>query len=264
MLKLCQGRVAVRPIRVRLVLAVKGLDRDSGERVFARWRPTQAGLSECGSERCRASLIHDDCVLVELSVMMQYLNATLAALPRQPSDFIDRARMRIWMKRVDEYLHAGNVTPTQTVLHAVEMRIMSSTELEAYDCGISNQAIHARQQAGMEQGLDRLSAAPALQFDGRAAAEVQPKPERDFRVAGDDEPRAKTVMIRCVVRFTMVALSNMWAQSRRRVSAWYERIRTRLVYASAILAFLGNADLDANSDLRGWAWTKAHASLKTL
>jgi glutathione S-transferase len=262
MLKLYQGRLAVCAIKVRLVLAEKGLDWEPvtlNLRAGEQHRPDYLKLNPNGVV---PTLIHDDFVLIESSVIMQYLDEVFPEPRLQPSDPKDRARMRIWMKRIDEYLHPGNATLTYAMVHATEMRSRSPQQLEAYYQSIPNPATRARQRAAIEQGMDAPEAAQALQFYDKALADMDAQLGRHAWLAGDSYSLADAAMTPYINRFTMLSLSNMWAHSRPNMTAWFERIKKRPSYSKAVAAFVMDADMKPYSGLQAWAWSKAESLLK--
>jgi len=131
-LKLYQARLAVCAIKVRLVLAEKGLKWEPVDLNLRKSEQHQPAYIKHNPNGVVPTLIHDDLVLTESSVIMQYLDEVYRDPPLQPNDPIARARMRLWIKRVDESLHPGNATHTYAMVHAAEMRSKSPQKLEDY------------------------------------------------------------------------------------------------------------------------------------
>lgn len=262
MLKLYQGRTSVCAIKVRLIFAEKGLDWEPVNlnlRAGEQHRPEYLKLNPNGVV---PTLIHDDFVLIESSVIMQYLDEVFPNPPLQPAAPKDRARMRIWMKRVDEYLHPGNATLTYAMVHGREMRKKSPEELEAYYRGIPNPATRARQRVAIEQGMDAPAAVEALQLYDKALADMDRQLAQHSWLAGDTYSLADAAVTPYINRFVMLCLSNMWTQSRPNVTAWFERIKARPSYAAGVTAFVTEADLKGYVGLQDWAWNKAQSLLK--
>ena len=261
MLKLYQGRVAVCAIKVRLVLAEKGVAWEPVNlnlRAGDQHKPDYLKLNPNGVV---PTLIHDELVLIESSVIMQYLEEIFPSPPLQPNDPKDRARMRIWMKRVDEYLHPGNATLTYAMVHAAEMRNKSAEELELYYRGIPNPVTRERQRAAIEQGMDAPGAVQALQLYDKAFSDMDRQLAQHPWLAGESYSLADAAMTPYINRFTMLQLSNMWTQSRPNVTAWFERIKARPSYGQAITAFVTDGDLKHYAGLENWAWSKAQSLL---
>jgi glutathione S-transferase len=261
MLKLYQGRTSVCAIKVRLVFSEKGLDWEPinlNLRAGEQHRPEYLKLNPNGVV---PTLIHDDFVLIESTVIMQYLDEVFPSPPLQPTDPKDRARMRIWMKRVDEYLHPGSATLTYAMVHAREMRSKSPAELEAYYRGIPNPVTRERQRAAIEQGLDAPAAMQALQFYEKALADMERELAQQPWLAGQSYSLADAALTPYINRFAMLSLSNMWTQSRPNVTAWFERIKARPSYVAAVSAFVTEADLKGYVGLEDWAWGKVQSLL---
>ena len=86
MLKLYQGRVAVCAIKVRLTMAEKGIDFEPVNlnlRAGDQHKPEYLKLNPNGVV---PTLIHDDFVLIESSVIMQYLDEVFPGPLLQPVD----------------------------------------------------------------------------------------------------------------------------------------------------------------------------------
>ncbi len=263
MLKLYQGRLAVCAIKVRLTMAEKGLDFEPVNlnlRAGEQHKPEYLKLNPNGVV---PTLIHDDFVLIESSVIMQYLDEVFPGPSLQPADPRERAKMRIWMKRVDEYLHPGNATLTYAMVHGRGLREKKSPkELEAYYRGIPNPVIRERQRAAIELGMDAPAAVQALQFYDKALADMDSWLAQHPWLAGDGYSLADAAMTPYINRFTMLSLSNMWTQSRPNITDWFARIKARPSYDKAIGAYVTDADVKAYAGLDTWAWGKAEQLLK--
>ena len=262
MLKLYQGRTAVCAIKVRLTMAEKGVDWEPVNlnlRAGEQHKPEYLKLNPNGVV---PTLIHGDFVLIESSVIMQYIDEVFPGPLLQPVDPKERALMRVWMKRVDEYLHPGNATLTYAMVHAVEMRKKSPIELETYYRCIPNSATRERQRAAIEQGMDAPAAMQALQFYDKALTDMNAQLAQYPWLAGNSYSLADAAMTPYINRFTMLSLSNMWTQTRPNITAWFERIKARPSYDKAIAAFVTDADMKPYAGLNTWAWGKAEQLLK--
>lgn len=262
MLKLYQGRLSVCAVKVRLVFAEKALDWQPinlNLRAGEQHRPEYLALNPNGVV---PTLIHDDFVLIESSVIMQYLDEIFPQPPLQPSDPKARSHMRVWMKRVDEYLHPASATLTYAMVHAREMRKKSPAELAAYFEGVPNPVTRARQRAAIEHGLNAPEAAQALSFFQKALADMERQLEVGPWLAGGSYSLADAAMTPYINRFTMLALSSMWEESRPRVSEWFARIRKRASFGTAVDAFATIADMQPYAGLETWAWDKARSILE--
>jgi glutathione S-transferase len=62
-------------------------------------------------------LVHDGAVIVESTVICEYLEETFPANPIYPATPLERARVREWTKAVDEELHPACSALTYVVSH---------------------------------------------------------------------------------------------------------------------------------------------------
>lgn len=261
MLKLYQGRLSVCAIKVRLVLAEKGLEWEAVDldlRAGDQHRPEYLQLNPNGVV---PTLVHDGQVLIESSVIMQYLDEVFPEPPLQPADALARARMRLWMKRVDEYLHGASATLTYAMVHGPVMRRKTPQELEAYYAGIPNPITRARQRAAIELGLEAPEARQALALFDKAFADMEAELQQRPWLAGDSYSLADAAVTPYVNRFAMLQLANMWTRSRPRVSDWFRRIQERPSFSAAVTAFVTEADMRPYAGLETWAWQRARALL---
>jgi len=262
MLKLYQGRLSVCAIKVRFVFAEKGLDWEPVNLNLRAGDQHQPDYLKLNPNGVVPTLIHDDRVIIESTVIMQYLDEVFPKPPLQPLDPMDRVRMRIWMKRVDEYLHPGNATLTYAMVHGREMKEKSPEELEAYYRGIPNPATRERQRAAIEMGMNAPAAVQALQFYDKALTDMENQLAQRPWLGGNAFSLADAAVTPYINRFTMLGLSNMWTGARPRVTDWFERIKARPSFQKAVMDFMTADDLKPYAGIEDWAWSKASALLK--
>ncbi|HEU5018476.1 MAG TPA: glutathione S-transferase family protein [Pseudolabrys sp.] len=261
MLKLYQGRLSVCAVKVRLVLAEKGLDWEPinlNLRAGEQHKPEYLELNPNGVV---PTLVHDGFVIIESSVIMQYVDDVFAQPPLQPREPRARVPMRLWMKRIDEYLHPASATLTYAMVHGPTMRKKSPAELTAYYAGVPNPITRARQRAAIEQGLESPDAAQALVFCRSAIADMERQLESQPWLAGESYSLADAAMTPYINRLTMLGLSNMWKGSHPHVTDWFGRILERPSFATAVDAFAAPADMQPYAGIETWAWEKARSIL---
>jgi len=262
MFKLYQARLAVCAIKVRLVLAEKGVEWEPINLNLRAGEQHQPEYLKLNPNGVVPTLIHEDMVFIESSVIMQYLDEIFPTPSLQPSDPVERARMRMWMKRVDEYLHPGNATLTYAMVHAAEMRTKSPQELEDYYKGVPNPITRARQKAAIELGMEAPEAIQALQFYEKAFTDMEDWLQSHDWMAGDKYSLADAALTPYVNRFRMLQLSPMWTEKRPAITAWFDRIQARQNYQDAINAFVSDADMEPYKGLEKWAWPTASKLLE--
>src|SRR3954465_10252963 len=105
MLELWHEWNSVHSFKVRVVLSEKGLawaDRNLELLNFEHLRPEYLRLNPNGVV---PTLVHDGRVVLESSIICEYLEDAFPAPALLPSDPYGRARARVWLKHFDEVVH---------------------------------------------------------------------------------------------------------------------------------------------------------------
>ncbi len=245
MLTLYQAPTAVCAVKVRLVLTEKGLDWEPHNldlRAGDQHKPEYLRLNPNGVV---PTLVHDDHVLSESSVIMLYLDEGFAGPPLQPADSWERAQMRLWMKRVDEVLHPGNVTLMYATRHRQAIAELPQTEREAHYARIPNPAVRQRQRQAIEMGLDAPDTIVALKAFDQTFAQMEGALSAQPWLAGSQWSIADAAMTPYADRADSLGFLDVWQETRPRIAEWCNRIRARPSYRATIDPYLpGNVRPD--------------------
>lgn len=98
---------SVHSFKVRMMLAEKGLawvDHTVELLRFEHLRPEYLKLNPDGAV---PMLVHDGNVVLESSVICEYLDDAFPEPPLRPAAPLERARMRVWLKFHDDVVHAA-------------------------------------------------------------------------------------------------------------------------------------------------------------
>src|SRR5690606_2763237 len=77
------------------------------------------------------TLVHDGKVIIESTLIIEYLDEAFPDPPLMPSDPYQRAIARLWMKKIDDYLHPACSTITFAIAFRPTLLKKSKEELEA-------------------------------------------------------------------------------------------------------------------------------------
>ncbi len=249
--------------KVRLVLAEKGLDYES------RWVDLMAGEQHApeyvklNPNHVVPTLVHEGRVLIESTLINEYLDDAFPDVPLRPADPVERHAMRLWTKKCD-----GEVHPQAGVLtYGIGTRPMilqrSAEEIETSLEAIPDPSRRAARRSVIEHGVKAPEMEGALRafvgmLDGMEASLEQ----GDF-LAGSDWSLADASLLPYVLRLDHLAMTPL-IEARGRVAAWYDRMRARGSYAVAVEAFVP-APLVANFKAQGEAvWKDVEAIVDGL
>jgi glutathione S-transferase len=101
--------------KVRLVLAEKGLDFVSHEIDLLSGGQHDPEYVKLNPNHVVPTLVHDGAVLIESTLINEYLDETFRDTPMRPADPRGRYAARLWTKRLDEKVHAATAVVTFAV-----------------------------------------------------------------------------------------------------------------------------------------------------
>ena len=112
MLALYHNPISTCSQKVRMALAEKKLEFDSREIDLIGGAQHDPEYVKLNPNHVVPTLIHDDRVLIESTLINEYLEDAFPDAALTPADPAERHAMRLWTKRVDEKVHpnAGTIT----------------------------------------------------------------------------------------------------------------------------------------------------------
>lgn len=241
MLALYHGTTSVCAVKVRIVLAEKGLDWDSRLMNLQRGEQFDPEYLKLNPNGVVPTLIHDDNVVIESTVIMNYLDEVFPDPPMMPADPMDRARARIWMKRVDEGLFPSTVMVTFATANRKAISAMTPERREEYFARTPNPAQRERKRASVEQGLDAPQVAGAIKYFDKFFADMETCLTDRPWLAGDRYTMADAAVTSFIDRADILGMESLW-DSRPRVADWYARIRERPAFRSCLTDWVSDSD----------------------
>ncbi len=242
MLTLYDGTVSVCAIKVRLVMAEKSLDYTSRTLDLRKGEHFHADYLKLNPNAVVPTLLHDGEVIIESSVIMQYLedfqpDPTL--LPPRP---IDRARLRLWLKRIDDPVHPACGVLTHATAFRASFRALTPEQQEARMAKLPDPGRRARQRAVYKDGLDASIVVDAAKTFDQMIGDMETALAGSPWLAGDTYTLADAAATPYIARLDMLGLLEIWTGSHPRLVEWYARIRARPSFDAAITDYFTAAD----------------------
>jgi glutathione S-transferase len=216
--------------RVRLALNEKGLEYTEHRLdLFGgdQFSPDYLAINPNGVV---PSLIHDGKVIIDSSVILEYIDEVFPQAPHYlPDDPVARAHMRSWMRFIDEVPTALIRIPSYNLGFLRHFKNMSDDEFQAFAdskplrrdffmkmgrTGFSKQDVD-RAMAGLQRNIDRMQEALG---DGRPW------------LMGEQFTLADIMVMPTIVRMDDLKMNAMWADAPM-VPAWLDRLRARPAFA---------------------------------
>jgi glutathione S-transferase len=185
------------------------------------------------------TLVHDGLVIIESTVINEYLDEIFPDAPLKPDAASARAEMRVWTKAVDETLHPACAEITFASCHRHIIRRLPENKFQEFLNSTPPISVtpgwHRRKKEIVIHGLD----APGIGETFRLYDSYLDKMEKVLAtgpwLAGVSFSLADIAMTPYVNRLDMLGMSPMWERTRPRVADWFERIKARPSFKPALL-----------------------------
>ena len=236
MLYLYHGTTSVCAIKVRLTLAEKAL-RWEGE-VLAlqkgdQFRPDYLKLNP---NAVVPTLVHDNKVVIESTLIMEYLDEAFPEVPLMPRDPYARSQVRLWLRRVDD-LHVYTGTLTSAVAFRQYFMRQTPDGRDAYVSRVTDPVKRERLARIMKDGLTAPEAAQAAQRHDAFIGQMESALAQSPYLFGSDFTLADIAAIPYVNRCDVLGLTSLWQDRRPHVTDWLARVRQRASFALAVTAW---------------------------
>jgi len=182
------------------------------------------------------TLVHDEAVIPESTVICEYLDEVFPELPLMVGDPVERARIRVWTKGVDEELHPACSALTYIVSHRHRILRDGAGSFEEFLAagGTDGRAARERKWQWIQQGLDAPGAADQLKIYVGFIEKMEQALEGRVWLVGDSLTMADVAMAPYLNRLAVLAMDAIWRDGRlSRVEAWFARIRQRPAFSAA-------------------------------
>jgi glutathione S-transferase len=223
--------------KVRLALAEKSLDFESVLLDLSagdQHRPEYRALNRDGVV---PTLTRGDDVIVESSVINEYLEDAYPETALRPRELAAAARVRLWEKRIDASVLRNTMTLSFAIAFRHRILDKSPEEREAYIAASPSAERRALLRDVIEHGVDSDRFAPAVRAVDALVGDLDDAlAQRDW-LAGDDYSLADIAYTPYVTRLDHLALGELWRE-RPRVADWFARVKSRASYTQAIDAWL--------------------------
>ncbi len=207
-------------------------------------------------------LVDDGAVIVESTVICEYIEEVFPQHPIYPSKPIERARVRVWTKAVDEELHPACSTITYVVSHRHTILRNGAGSFEDFLARGANEGTAARalKWQWIQQGLDAPGAADKIRLYDAYLHKMEQALESSDWLVGERFTMADISMAPYVNRLAALAMERLWQDGRLpRVERWFARVSARPTFRPAFVDWLPTelaSEMRANGE-RSWPAVRA-------
>jgi glutathione S-transferase len=225
--------------KVRLVLAEKGLDFTSHEIDLVGGAQHAPDYVKLNPAHVVPTLVDGGNVLVESSLIDEYLDEAYPDPPLRPRDPVARHAMRLWVKRIDEKVHPAAGILTYAI--AVRQVILAQPEAarEAHVRQIPDAERRAARRSVLEHGVGAPEFASALARFVALLDDMEESLAPGGWLSGGDFGLGDVSVLPYVLRVEHLGMDPLLeASARPRVADWLARVKARASFARAVVDWL--------------------------
>jgi len=221
--------------KVRVTLCEKGLAWETRNVDLFRAEQYDPRYLKINPKGLVPTLVHDGVPIIESTLICEYLEDAFPAPPLVPADPIERARMRLWSKAVDEVLHDGITEISFSAMFREAMKGMTEAQRQTRFRNIGDPRRRDRFMSTYELGIESPYVTWAVAAYEKAFANL----ERALDSGGDwilqsGYSLADINLMPYVARLDYLNLLDIWTSGRPATRAWWERARARSSFKTAI------------------------------
>ncbi len=186
------------------------------------------------------TLVHDGRVVIESNIIIEYLDDAFPDRPLRPRDSWQRAKMREWLKWLDDGsdgIHWAMTVVSYGASYRWQLiELMGSDSRDALETALTKTMNPTSQSWTREvvlEGPRSASFATALRRLDALLAYFEETLNDQQWLAGPDYSLADVAYTSYVTRLELLGFGDMW-RHRPHVGAWFERIKSRSSFAEVI------------------------------
>ena len=250
--------------KVRLALFEKGIAWSSEILDLSRGDQFQPAYMHMNPGAVVPTLKHDGRVMIESTVINEYLDEAFDGPVLKPADAYGRALMRLWTKQPDEGVHVTVNTLSFALALRVPVLRMTPEQREARINGIPDPVWRDKMRAMVERGVDSPLVDVALARFDKLFGDMEAQLSKTAWLAGDTYSLADIGLAAYVHRMERLALAPMWTRTRPKLTDWFARLRARPAHRKAFADFELPAHLKLMADGGAEAWPAIEKKLDAL
>ncbi len=239
MLELYHHGSSVCAAKVRLALDEKGVRWEGHYLDILKGEQFEPAYLKLNPKAVVPTLVHDGAVILESTVICEYLDEVFPGPALKPPIPLGRARMRLWTKAVDEDLHPACAEITFASCHRHIINRLPLADRQKFLDSTPPQSVtptwHARKKEIVRLGFDAPGLGAKFQLYDRYLARMEAELADGPWLAGELFSLADIGVAPYVNRLDMLGMSAMWTESRPRLTDWFARIKARPTFNPAFL-----------------------------
>ncbi|HUK39733.1 MAG TPA: glutathione S-transferase family protein [Candidatus Acidoferrales bacterium] len=233
MIELYHNDMSVCAQKVRFALAEKKLKWEGHHlnlRAGDQQRPEYLKLNP---NAVVPTLVDDGKVIIESTVICEYLDDAYPEPPLRPGDSVSRARMRLWTKQLDEGVHAATSVVSSAIAFRYQKLAISMEALEKFHEKMPDPVKRDRSWENVTKGIESRYFPESIKRFDKLLADMETALAEHPWLAGREFSLADIAYAPYITRLDHLQLQFLW-DKRPRIPGWYERLMERRAYKEAL------------------------------
>ena len=233
MIELYHNDMSVCAQKVRFTLAEKKLKWEGHHlnlRAADQQRPEYLKLNP---NAVVPTLVDGGTVIIESTVVCEYLDDAYPEPPLRPKDAAGRARMRLWTKQLDEGVHAATSVVSSAIAFRYQKLAIGMEELEKFHHKMPDPVKRERSWENVTKGIESRYFPESIKRFDKLLGDMETALEESLWLAGSEFSLADTGYAPYVTRLDQLHLQFLW-DKRPHIAAWYERLMERRAYKEGL------------------------------
>ncbi len=239
MLDLYHHGSSVCAAKVRIVLAEKGIEWKGHYIDILKGDQFDPDYMKLNPKAVVPTLVHDGRVILESTVICEYLDEVFPEPALKPADPVARATMRLWTKAIDEVMHPACAEITFASSHRHIVNRLGPEGVAKFLNSTPPQSVtpqwHERKKEIVLNGFNAPGVDRKFRIYDGYLQKIEDALKDTQWLAGDSLSLADIGMLPYVNRLAMLSMSEMWTQKRPRLTDWFNRLMARRVVNEALL-----------------------------
>ncbi len=266
MLELYHNHMSVCAAKVRITLAEKGLEWTGRLLDLIGGDQFSQEYIKLNPKSVVPTLVHDDKVVIESNVIIEYLDDAFPDPPLRPVGAHVRAYMRLLLRRLDDgsdgIHHDMSVISFGSAYRQQLVRRAGTKEKLDAEIDKSMNVISRRWlRQTVHEGIEAESFKIAIRSIDKLLSDFETILSRSTWLAGSGYSLADIAYTPYLTRLEMLNYQGMWAE-RPHVTEWFNRLKKRPSYELGILKWVDPAYQTVLNDGGKQAWPQVSEILK--
>lgn len=228
MLTLYHNNLSVCAQKVRIQLAEKGLEWEGHHVDLVHGEHLRPEFLKLNPRGLVPTLVHDSVVVIESTVILEYIEDAFPERSLRPTSPGLRAAMRVWEKLPDDGLHTACATISFASVFAEQLSNgLGPEELGRRLANMPDQERANRQRTLMKDGFDAPFMRSAVGMYESVLDDMDRALEHSPWLVGEQFTLADVALTPYVERLNRLGFSQIWESSRPHVARWFDRVQAR-------------------------------------